>query len=129
MREVFPKIRFIDAKLAINDYVGLGTLIAAYSGQDVAEEGWFTAKATDDAARAVLDLNITPQGVDAPTGQRLAAVQTELKASRSKQEPAALEALLFRDVLGVKLETLQFLSGLPEADRTCGIRLSRTGIS
>ena len=52
-------------------------------------------------------------------GQRLAAVQTELKASReSKQEPAALEALLFRDVLGVKLETLQFLSGLPEADRT-----------
>lgn len=118
LREVFPKIRFIDAKLAINDHVGLGTLIAAYSGQDASAEGWFSVKATEGAVRAVLDLNITPQGVDGSAGQRLAAVQTELKASRSKEEPAALEALLFRDVLGVKLETLQFLSGLSEADRT-----------
>jgi energy-coupling factor transporter ATP-binding protein EcfA2 len=119
VRDVFPGIRFIDAQLTINDHVSLGTLIAAYSDRTSDEEGWFTAKAAEDAARTVLELSITPgQPIDSAAGQRLATVQTELRASRSAQKRATLEALLFRDVLGVDVKTLEFLSGLTETDRT-----------
>jgi hypothetical protein len=119
VRKVMPRIRFIDSRLAINDHVDLGTLISSYAGKRANEAGWFTAKAGEDAARAIMSLTINPNNqIDPGSVQNLAAIQSKLKTSEAKNKRATLETLLFRDVLGIDVRTLEYLSGREEVDRT-----------
>lgn len=120
LRRNLPTIRFIDARMAIGDHVDIGDLISEYGDEESDTEGWFSFSVAQEAAKALMKFAFTPgQPLDPAGAQELGRVKTDLADARMRRKDSPeLEVLLFRDVLGVDLDTLKYLSRLPTSNRS-----------
>lgn len=120
-RRHLPDIKFIESKLPISDQVPLRSLLRGYGDKKVGKQRIYDFSTTLEVANLVAGLKV-PDKADAPMPAGLANsiknAKAELKnAELSANDEVGLEVLLFRDVLGIEAETLQFLSELRERDR------------
>ncbi len=116
VRALLPKLEFINSQLAISDHVTLYSLIQAYGGKG--QRPLFDINGAQQAAELVEKLSFNANNTPAPgVLEQIAALKGELNRRKVTDSAAELELLLFRDVLGIKVETLQKLDALEQKDR------------
>jgi hypothetical protein len=119
LRACLPKVEFIKSELAISDQVPIGALLSALGC--TADGQLFDYKAAQAVCRDVFSIGIPNPNAQLPqeVTQKLQALQAQLKAADlAGKAKAQLEALLFRDVLGITTDTLKFVADLDITART-----------
>ncbi|OWY71563.1 hypothetical protein B7486_07700 [cyanobacterium TDX16] len=119
LRGCLPKVEFIKSDLAISDQVPIGALLSALGTP--ADGHLFDYKAAQAVCSELASISIPKANAQLPpeVTQKLHVLQTDLKAADlSGAAKAQLEALLFRDVLGITANTLKFVADLDIAART-----------
>lgn len=115
VRNTLPRVLFINSQLAIADEISLCDLLAAY-GKSTSKRVYFSSNWAQKAAQFLTGLSlIANQAVTADLAKEINA----LKANLDKENAAQihLELMLFRDVLGISVETLETLHDLESDDR------------
>lgn len=119
LRGCLPKVEFIKSGLAFSDQVPIGTLLNALGRKS--NGALFDYKAAQDVSSAIISIAIPKADSQLPkeiTAQ-LHGLQDKLKKANLEGEgKSELEALLFRDVLGITPETLEFVANLDIEART-----------
>ena len=123
VRRLLPQVKFINSQVPIADQVYLEDLLAAYGSSNFQGNLHIDALAAQEAATLLASLSVSP----AIQGQTSAITQDQvntinkvksLMLPQPKQSASfQLELMLFRDVLGIRLETLEKLYQLGESDR------------
>jgi predicted ATPase len=118
VRGCLPRVEFIQSDLPISDQVPISALLAAFGVGPA--KAVYDYNAAQGAAELINSLALAAENpqVAAPAAQQLAAMKARLSGARVDKDKAELEALLFRDVMGITPETLTFVAGLPLDDRT-----------
>jgi hypothetical protein len=118
VRALLPKLQFINSQIAISDHVTLRSLIEAYGAKSPRAVPLFDLNGAQQAAEMIERLSFVPNAApDAGVLGQIAALKGELNRRKLSQSNGELELLLFRDVLGIKVETLQKLDALEQKDR------------
>lgn len=119
LRKTLPTVKFIQSDVAISDHVAISDLLAEMGGTSDDGEEFFGFDASQAAARFLKELSLNAnQQVPADVVSTLTALKQKLTSKPAKKESAVLETLLFRDVLDVTTETVEFLAKLGEEDRS-----------
>lgn len=122
LRKVLPSVRFLKSTISIASSVELADLLVGYGDSKThGIDRFYPVVATQEAARDLMALPTfaANQPVNANAVSQLEAIKEKLRRSRpSKEQDLQLELLLFRDLLGITCETLDYISGLGEADRS-----------
>lgn len=123
IRLLLPQVKFINSQVPIADQVYLEDLLAAYGSSKFQGSLHVDADAAQEAAKLLAALSVPPT----VPGQNSAITQSQvdtinqiksLMLPRPKQSASfQLELMLFRDVLGIRLDTLEKLYRLGESDR------------
>lgn len=125
IRKLFPKVEFIHSQLSISNSIPILSLIRAYEDETkISISEWDTQYAQD-----VLDEISGLVIPDNPGNNAAVAYQSTINALKSIQKKSGdkknnieisinLEVLLFRDILGISLETLQFIQSLGSTERS-----------
>lgn len=119
VRKCLPRVEFIKSELAISDQVPIAALAAAYGGGTATNV--FDYNAAQKLAQFIHSLTLAGENPQVPPdfGKQLAQWKTTLAGARlNDRDKAELEALLFKDVMGITAETLRFVADLPLDDRT-----------
>lgn len=122
LRRKLPSVQFIVSDVSISGSLELLDLLAAYEHDvyDTSKRN-FPSKVTQEVARSIMSLpQLVPnQNVSPNIISQLESLKNQLQESLETQEQRIqLELLLFRDLLGVERETLDYLSRLGESDRS-----------
>ncbi len=118
VRGCLPKVRFLRSDLPLADEVPLRTLIAAYDGETHIET--YEPNTIFEVATELRAL-ITPPNPAAPADfmEKVQALQHKVAGAQIDQPSRAkMEAMLFRDVLGIEKATLEKLVGLKTKARS-----------
>ena len=120
IRKVLPKVKFIQSNVDIADHVPISDLLAEMGGSPEKGEEYFGFGAAQAAARFLKTLNVGEnQQMSPDDAEKLARIKAELGSGESaKKSAAVLETLLFREVLGLTTDTVEFLARLGEEDRS-----------
>ncbi|MBX3424252.1 MAG: AAA family ATPase [Pirellulales bacterium] len=119
LRKLLPTVKFIQSNVAISDHVPICDLLAEMGGKSAEGEEFFGFEAAQAAVRFLKSLTLTAnQQVPADIVGKLSTLQQGLTNSAKKKSSAVLETLLFRDVLEVTSDTVEFLAKLGEEDRS-----------
>ena len=120
VRERLPTVRFIRSDLAFSDQIPIQSLLSAYSPSQNPQDDYFDFAAAQKVARlvAALPLNKQNPSLQAAQLQELVGEQEALQRSRLGGENAELEVQLFRDVLRIADDTIEFIGSLDITDRT-----------
>lgn len=119
LREVLPRVEFIKSGMAISDQVHIGSLLKALGKPS--DDHLFDYREAQKVAAEILTIDIKNPEANLPNevAKKLAGLQGRLqKANLDGDSSSQLEALLFRDVLGISPETLEFIAGLHVSART-----------
>ena len=119
VRGCLPRVEFIKSELAISDQVPIASLLAAYGEQDAKDT--FDHNAAQRVAEFVYSLAVSGENPQLPPdfGKTLAGWKSALGGARlNNTAKSELEALLFKDVMGITADTLRFVAGLSLDDRT-----------
>lgn len=119
VRQCLPRVEFIKSDLAISDQVPIAGLLAAY-GESISKD-IFDHGVAQQIATFVHSLTLSAASPQLPgdfAKQLLTWKNTLGNARLNDKAKAELEALLFRDVMGIEAGTLKFVEGLPIDDRT-----------
>ena len=119
VRGCLPRVEFIKSELAISDQVPISSLLAAYGEQKAKDV--FDYNAAQEIAGLIHALTLSAENPQVPAdfGKTLANWKNTLSSARlNEKAKAELEALLFRDVMGITASTLKFVAGLSLDDRT-----------
>lgn len=113
-------MQFIRSDVAFSDQIPIHNLLSAYDGPGGFEDEVFDFAAAQKAARLVSSLAITKEKVSVTPEelQKLLGEHDSLENARLSNGRAELELQLFRDVLGISQETIEFVAGLAITDRT-----------
>lgn len=118
VRACLPRVLFINSQLAIADEVPLTDLLAAYGSTVGKKTEFFSSKWAQTAARFLVDLVVAPnQAVPEKTAKQVEEIRSSLASSRNEAVRVQLELMLFRDVLGISVDTLEVLFRLEDHDR------------
>ncbi|HUZ97476.1 MAG TPA: AAA family ATPase, partial [Edaphobacter sp.] len=123
VRRYLPTLKFIKSDLAIADQVTLAELSSGYGLEQDEFFGLplYDFDAGQQAAALVEKLSPDTHGTFTLSEQMiqlLTSVKESLhKQSDGSQNTGRLEALLFRDVLGIEAKTIKLLAGLDRRDR------------
>jgi len=120
VRQVLPAVRFIDSNVAMSDQVPLINILAAYDAKQYSKQPFYDYAVAQQAAELIKQLKVTKaQPVTEEEYQKLVETRQKLEEWRlDVRNGVNLEVLLFRDILGITLETLQYLSTLRSIDRS-----------
>lgn len=120
VRKTLPTVRFIKSALEFADQIPLHSLLKAYRPASASTIECFDFATAQDVARLVSSFVIDKQNptLDAANIKALANFRDELQGSKLSGPTAELELQLFRDVLGITDETIDFVNSLPIDDRT-----------
>jgi predicted ATP-dependent endonuclease of OLD family len=127
LRQCLPRVAFIKSDLAISDQVPVGAVLSALGCN--AEEHLFGYKAAQQVSAQLLSIAIPNPNAQLPqeVTKTLLELQEKLrKADLAGHGNSELEALLFRDVLGITPETLKFVADLDVSARTHADGLAAT---
>lgn len=122
-----PRVEFIKSELAISDQVPIGAVLSALGCN--AEKHLFDYKAAQQVSAQLLSISIPNPNAQLPqevTKTLLELQETLKKADLAGHGNSELEALLFRDVLGITPETLKFVADLDVSARTHADGLATT---
>ncbi len=120
VRQHLPQVKFIKSDVAIADQVTLANLLAAYGVADVAASISYDFPIAQLAAKFLSALTLSADNKQLSDDQikSLKEVQSGLaRAQLDEPSKDSLEALLFRDVLGISAETLKYLATLEKGAR------------
>jgi len=119
LRKVLPTIKFLDSGVAMADQVPLVNLLAAYDPAKYKGKPLFDEATSQKAAEALKTLSLNKgQAIPDLAFDKLAEVKSELDKGRLDVSSAGmLEAMLFREILGIKLEALETLLNLTASER------------
>lgn len=123
LRQCLPKVEFIKSTLAISDQVSVGSLLSALGGNHAAPNAapLFDYKVAQQVAAEVFSTSLPNPAAQLPVEmtKTLHRLKDELqKANLTCNGSSELEALLFRDVLGITCDTLKFVANLEVSERT-----------
>ncbi len=127
LRDRLPRVKFIKSELAIADQVPIGAVLSAL-GHTV-NGHLFDYNSAQDVATRLMSIAIPKPNAQLPVEatKTLHELQVVLKgADLAGQGNSELEALLFRDVLGITPETLKFVADLEVSARTHADGLTTT---
>lgn len=119
VRKCLPKVEFIKSELAISDQVPISALLNALG--DGGQQSIFDYQIAQKAAELVHSLGLTNAEAQLPKEaiKQLFDLKTTLASVQLNDgNNSELEALLFRDVLGITPDTLRFVAGLDISART-----------
>ncbi|HVU27976.1 MAG TPA: AAA family ATPase [Verrucomicrobiae bacterium] len=119
LRKVLPTIKFLDSSVAMADQVPLVNLLAAYDSSKYKAKPLYDEATSQKAAEVLKTLSFN-KGQPLPDLEfdKLATAKSELDKGRLDVSSAGmLEAMLFRDILGIKLEALEILLNLNATER------------
>lgn len=119
LRGCLPKVEFIKSDLAISDQVPIGALLSALGS--TATGHLYDYKAAQAVCGELASISVPAPNTQLPATvtESLRTLQDQLKAADlAGSAKAQLEALLFRDVLGITTDTLKFVADLDIAART-----------
>lgn len=119
VRGCLPRVEFIKSELAISDQVPISSLLAAYGEQEVKDT--FDHNIAQQVAGFIYSLTLSGENPQLPAdfGKKLVDWKKSLADARlNDKAKAELEALLFRDVMGITANTLRFVAELSLDDRT-----------
>jgi predicted ATPase len=120
VRKLLPAVQFIDSGAQLNSEIPLTRLLAAY-GDDTYEGVSLTnRRSVEKVVSELRSLNIPP--AQQPLADTFVSKLEDLKKIFSSNEdapltPFSLEMQLFKEILDIKLETVQFIYNLTTADR------------
>ena len=123
VRECLPKLKFIKSDVAIEDQVTLGDLSLWYGlGSDNSPElRLYNLEFARKAAAFIGNLAPNPNGAVTLSPEVSTSLSLLKEFLQGKGETGSnsgqLEALLFRNILGIKAETISFLATLDHEDR------------
>lgn len=120
---VLPALQFIDAEVALSNEVHVSQLLQMYEGSDPSPV--YDPLALQTLAQQFLSLKLEAnKPVDAPAleafntlRQSLTAAEISLKTQGRPKTQGRLETLLFKDVLDIRVETLQQIAQLGSENR------------
>ena len=119
VREILPDVKFIKSDVAISDDVPLSDLLAAMGSTGEAVKQYFTFLASQAAAKFLSSFSpAANQQLSAEEVKQISKIQATLSNTVPKSSRATLEAQLFGDVLDINVETVSFLAGLDDSDRS-----------
>lgn len=119
VRKCLPKVEFIKSELAISDQVPISALLNALG--DGGPQSIFDYQIAQKAAELVHSLGLANADAQLPKEaiKQLFDLKTTLASAQLNDgKSSELEALLFRDVLGITPDTLRFVAGLDISART-----------
>lgn len=119
LRSCLPKVEFIKSDLAISDQVPIGALLSALGS--TANGHLYDYKAAQAVCGELAAISIPAPNTQLPqtVTETLRSLQAQLKAADlAGAAKAQLEAMLFRDVLGITTDTLKFVADLDIGART-----------
>ncbi len=119
VRKCLPRVEFIKSDLVISDQVPISALLAAYG--EATAKNIFDYKVSQRVSDAIHSLTLAGENPQLPAdfGKTLLEWRSSLATARLYDKTKAeLEALLFRDVMGITSSTLRFVDELPLSDRT-----------
>ena len=119
LRKVLPTIKFLDSNVAMADQVPLINLLAAYDSAKYKGKPLFDEATSQKAAEVLKTLTLNKgQAIPDLEFDKLAAAKSELEKGRLDVSSAGmLEAMLFREILGIKIEALEILMSLNATER------------
>jgi len=120
LRKVLPTVKFLNSDVAMADQVPLVNLLAAYDPKKYGSEKLYDASAAQMAADVLKTLSLNPgQVIPDAEFQKISEAKTRIDKARLDVSSAGkLEALLFGDILGIKIEALEFLKTLAASERS-----------
>jgi predicted ATPase len=121
IRKLLPKLEFIHSNLAMEDQFYINTLINLYDGEDNSGETIYGFAAGNEAIEflnAIKSNNLNQMSLTQEQMKQLQEFHKKFEKEKINSKKSELEVKLFRDVLGVSIETLKYLAGLSINERT-----------
>jgi predicted ATPase len=120
VRVLLPSVQFIDSKALLASQIPLARLIAAYGDTEFSGIGLLDRRAVEQAAGQIQSLTPPPSQQPTPADYptKLEAIKKSLLALVGDPPSSnSLEMLLFKEILGINVETLKYLYHLTSANR------------
>jgi energy-coupling factor transporter ATP-binding protein EcfA2 len=120
IRKLLPKLEFIHSNLAMEDQFYINALINAYNEKDISTETIYGFEAGNEAIKFLNTIKSDRQNISLEANQikQLQELHKKFEKEKINSKKSELEVKLFRDVLGVSIETLELLAKLRINERT-----------
>lgn len=119
IRRLLPSVQYIDSQAQLPSEITITELLAAYGGESQGV-GLRDRRAVEEAAKLLQSLTLP--AAQQPVPQEYISQIEEIKKKLSAkvalpQGRNSLEVQLFREILGIRVDTLRYLYGLDTGDR------------
>jgi hypothetical protein len=121
IRKLLPKLEFIHSNLAMEDQFCINTLINQYNGEDSSGETIYGFAAGNEAIKFLNTIkpnNLNPIQLTQEQTKQFQELCKKFEKEKINSKKSELEVKLFRDVLGISIETLKYLAELSINERT-----------
>lgn len=120
LRKCLPSVQFIDSHALLSSEIPLARLIAAYGDTNYVGIGLSDRRAIEQAVKQLRKFSMPPlqQAVSAEHLKTFEEIKRALEVIVGQAADAdSLELLLFKDILGIKMDTLKYLYELSTGER------------
>lgn len=122
IRKILPTVEFIHSDIPIASSISISNLIRAYKQQSESNEvkifKYDIAQILADAISRI-EIPRDPAGDNSTFFSKINELKSKANTGQElKEEKIHLELLLFRDILDVSIETLEYIEKLGESDRS-----------
>lgn len=120
VRKTLPSVQFLDSRALLSSEIPLARLIAAYGDGEFAGTGLVDRRVVEQAIKEIRGFALP--AAQQPVSPEQIRVLDDIKKKLStlsgfSPNADSLEMLLFKEILGIKLETLKYLYNLSTNDR------------